>query len=123
MNLTRKARMVAEGNLAKPDSDVPVYASGFHVNRSKSYLPFDMSMDDLPDDCDNEYQCERFYPDAHEIDEKPPKMPVPLGPPIRINCFVDADHPGDQVTRRSYIGIILMIYKAWVISFSKRKYS
>ena len=27
MNLTRKARMVAEGNLAKPDSDVPVYAS------------------------------------------------------------------------------------------------
>ena len=27
MNLTLKARMVAEGNLAKPDSDVPVYAS------------------------------------------------------------------------------------------------
>ena len=27
MNLTHKARMVAEGNLAKPDSDVPVYAS------------------------------------------------------------------------------------------------
>ena len=68
-----------------------------------------MSLDDLPADYSNEYKWERFYPDAHEIDEQPPKMPEPLGPPVRINCFVDADHAGDQATRRSYTGIILMI--------------
>ena len=84
-------------------------------------IPFDMSLDDLPDDYNKTYSWERFYPDAFEIDELPPKMPEPLGPPVRINCFVDADHAGDQATRRSYTGIILMINKAWVSSFSKRQ--
>lgn len=51
-------------------------------------------MDDLPDDYNKIYSWERFYPDASEIDELPPKMPEPLGPPVRINCFVDADRLG-----------------------------
>ena len=48
MNLTRKARMVAEGNLAKPDSDipvlccssisVPVYLGGFNAKESALVL-------------------------------------------------------------------------------------
>jgi len=31
-----------------------------------------------------------FYPEA--IDELPPGMPEPLGLPVKISCFVDADH-------------------------------
>ena len=56
-----------------------------------------------------------FYPDADAINEKPPRMPRPLGNPVRISCFVDADHAGDQATRRSYTGIILMINKAFTL--------
>lgn len=59
-------------------------------------IPFDMPLDDLPDNYNNTHNWECFYPDASEIDEKPPKMPEPLGPPVRINCFVDADHAGDE---------------------------
>ena len=34
-------------------------------------------------------------------------MPEPRGEPIQINVFVDADHAGDKVTRRSQTGILI----------------
>ena len=42
---------------------------------------------------------ESVYKDATE--ELPPKMPVPRGSPVEMTCFVDANHAGDKVTRRS----------------------
>jgi hypothetical protein len=41
-----------------------------------------------------------FYPDAQEI--VPPNAPEPLGTPITVSCFVDADHAGNKITRRSH---------------------
>jgi len=38
-----------------------------------------------------------IYPDARE--DFPHDMPEPLGTPLQINCFVDADHADDKVTR------------------------
>ena len=40
-----------------------------------------------------------FY--GNVIEEDPPNMPVPLGNPIQMSCFVDADHAGNKVTRQS----------------------
>ena len=37
-------------------------------------------------------------------DKEPYTMPPPRGIEIDINCFVDADHAGNSVTRRSYTG-------------------
>ena len=34
----------------------------------------------------------------------PPGMPRPLGKGFVIRCFVDADHAGDEITRRSRTG-------------------
>ena len=51
-----------------------------------------------------------FYPEAHE--ELPPNMPKPHGIPMQTNCFVDADHAGDVVSRRSHTGIIIYVNRA-----------
>lgn len=42
-------------------------------------------------------------------DEIPPDMPTPLGKPFIIRAFVDSDHAGDQVTRRSRTGFIVYL--------------
>eukprot|EP00970_Alexandrium_tamarense_P000827 scaffold95_cov108-Alexandrium_tamarense.AAC.12 len=60
-----------------------------------------------------------FYPDAKE--EDPPSMPEPLGEGVEITCFVDADHAGNKVTRRSHSGIMIFVQNALITSWSKRQ--
>jgi len=60
-----------------------------------------------------------FYPDA--CDELPPHMPEPRGLPVDITCFVDADHAGNLVTRRSQTGILIFVNKAPIVWYSKRQ--
>ena len=55
------------------------------------------------------------------IKEDPPNMPVPLGNPIQMSCFVDADHAGNKVTRRSHTGVFILLNNTYVIAFSKRR--
>jgi hypothetical protein len=45
-----------------------------------------------------------LYPDA--CDEVAINMPEPRGEEVDINVFVDADHAGNVVTRRSHTGVI-----------------
>lgn len=60
-----------------------------------------------------------FYPDAME--EIPVDRPKPRGKPVKINCFVDANHAGNVVTRRSHTGILIFVQNAPIIWFSKRQ--
>ena len=55
------------------------------------------------------------------IEEFPPKMPKARGNPVVISCFVDSDHAGNKVTRRSHTGIILWVNNAPIIFYSKRQ--
>ena len=48
-----------------------------------------------------------LYDDAEE--ELPPKMPDPRGNGVKISAFVDANHAGNVVTRRSNSGIIIFV--------------
>ena len=59
------------------------------------------------------------YPDAEE--ELPYDMPESKGSPMRITCYVDADHAHDVVTRRSVTGIVLLINNTPVRWISKRQ--
>ena len=61
----------------------------------------------------------RYYPDAEEA--IPPNAPEPLGKEVQINCFVDADHAGNLVTRRSHTGILIFMNMAPVYWYSKRQ--
>ena len=51
-----------------------------------------------------------FYQDARE--EVPPDAPAPRGRPVQITAFVDSDHAGDKVTRRSRTGVLIYMNKA-----------
>ena len=46
-------------------------------------------------------------------------MPEPLGNPITMSCFVDSDHAGNKVTRRSHTGIFILLNNTPVVAFSK----
>jgi hypothetical protein len=55
------------------------------------------------------------------VEEMPPRMPEPKGKPVMTSCFVDANHAGNVVTRRSHTGILLYVNNAPVQWYSKRQ--
>jgi hypothetical protein len=61
----------------------------------------------------------KYYPDAEE--PIPPNMPEPRGNSVTVTCYVDADHAGCRVTRRSQTGLIIMVQSAPIIWYSKRQ--
>ena len=60
-----------------------------------------------------------MYPDAE--DETPYNAPAPRGEAVDINCFVDSDHAGNKVTRRSHTGLIIYINMAPIVWLSKKQ--
>eukprot|EP00978_Attheya_sp_CCMP212_P009366 scaffold22126_cov59-Attheya_sp.AAC.1 len=64
-------------------------------------------------------EWDEFYPDAKE--DVPHNMPAPRGNEVTINCFVDADHAGNPVARRSHTGILIFLNRAPISWFSKKQ--
>jgi hypothetical protein len=62
-----------------------------------------------------------FYKDAAEI--LPPDMPEPLGKEVQMTTFLDSDHAGDKVTRRSRTGVIVFLNSAPIVWYSKKQNS
>ena len=62
---------------------------------------------------------EDFY--GRLIEELPPHMPEPKGKPVTTSCFVDANHAGNVVTRRSHTGILIYCQNAPIMWYSKRQ--
>ena len=54
-------------------------------------------------------------------EELPSDMPSPLGGSMRLPVYVDSDHAGDQVTRRSRTGFIVYLNNAPIYWFSKQQ--
>ena len=100
---------------------------GYLERHSRTWLVLDPTLFDVrwvPQS--NEESPERraelmkhLYPDADK--PTPPGMPSPRGNSVDINVFVDADHAGNKITRRSHTGIIIYINSAPIIWFSKRQ--
>ena len=49
----------------------------------------------------------------------PPNAPPPRGHEVQINAFVETDHAGNKITRRSHTGIIIFLNCAPITWFSK----
>jgi hypothetical protein len=62
-----------------------------------------------------------FYPDSGEEVPIPKDLPPEKGPRVRMTVYVDADHAHDLVTRRSIIGILVMLNNMPIIWISKRQ--
>jgi hypothetical protein len=57
-----------------------------------------------------------------EVEEEiPPTAPKLLGNPVIMTCFVDANHAGDKITRRSQTGFIMYLNNAPIDWFSKKQ--
>jgi hypothetical protein len=63
----------------------------------------------------------QFY--AGAIEMLPPDQPEPLGKAVQMTMFVDSDHAGDKVTRRSRTGILIFLNRAPVVWLSKKQNS
>jgi hypothetical protein len=48
-------------------------------------------------------------------------MPDPRGSVVSTHCFVDADHAGNRITRRSQTGILIFCNRAPILWYSKRQ--
>ena len=96
-----------------------------HHGRSKCVFdPSYVNINDhhLPLEEQSSYRAKfmkELYPDA--VEYKPQNAPKPKGEKVQITCFVDADHAGDQVTRRSRTGILIYVNKAPIMWYSKRQ--
>jgi len=60
-----------------------------------------------------------FYGEV--VEELPPGMPKPRGKKVKLFCFVDANHAGNVVTRRSHTGFIIFMNKAPIRWYSKKQ--
>ena len=99
----------------------------FHYfdKHDNSWLPIDSRKlninwdgENISDPWERAKFMKEIYPDA--IEELPHDMPEPLGESVQINTFVDADHAGDKLTRRSQTGILIFCNMT-LINWSSKK--
>jgi len=84
-------------------------------------LAFDATKPDIDESAFQEVDWKDLYGEVEE--ELPPKMPEPLGRPVTISCFVDANHAGNVVTRWSHSGVLIfLINPADYLVFQATKY-
>jgi hypothetical protein len=83
-------------------------------------IVFDATTPIIDEDCfQHDVDWKPFYGEVYE--EEPINMPTPLGLPVEISCFVDANHAGNIVTRRSYTGLLIFVQNAPIIWYSKKQ--
>jgi hypothetical protein len=90
-------------------------------SHNRSRLVFDDSYADIENHFIDGADWTDFYGNVKE--PIPPNAPKPRGRAVEITAFVDADHAGDKVTRRSRTGVLIYLSRAPIMWFSKRQNS
>ena len=89
----------------------------------RKHPSFKLVMDDTyilyPESDYPTYDWEEFYGDAKEL--IPENAPEPLGQPVQMNVFIDSDHAGDKLTRRSRTGVLIFLNRALITWFTKKQ--
>jgi hypothetical protein len=92
---------------------------GYLKAKPKRTLAFDPHHPDIDENRFVKHDWHDFYRGAKE--PIPGDAPEPRGNVVSTHCFVDADHAGNLVTRRSQTGILLFVNRAPIIWYSKRQ--
>ena len=92
---------------------------GYLKAKPKKFLAFDHHHPDIDESRFVQCDWHDFYRGAKE--PVPEDAPVPRGNYVSTHCFVDADHAGNLMTRRSQTGILLFVNRAPIIWYSKRQ--
>jgi hypothetical protein len=92
---------------------------GYLKAKPRRTLAFDPSHLDIDETRFKECDWRDFYRDAKEC--IPGDAPEPRGNIVSTHCFVDADHAGNRITRRSQTGILIFCNRAPILWYSKRQ--
>jgi hypothetical protein len=93
-----------------------------NLTKNPGRIAFDPRMVNTQQECEDSgshVHWEEFYPGAKE--PIPPDMPEPLGNPVEVSAYVDANHAGNLLNRRSHTGILIYVNNAPIIWYSKRQ--
>jgi hypothetical protein len=60
-----------------------------------------------------------FYKPVSEI--IPPDAPTPRGKPVQMTAFVDSDHAGDLISRRSRTGVLIFCNRSPIVFYTKKQ--
>lgn len=96
----------------------------FHIfaylkKHDKSSMVFDDTRPQFDEARFKEQDWSEFYPGVKEA--VPHNMPEARGNSIAMTAFVDADHAGCKVTRRSQTGVLIFLNRAPILWYSKRQ--
>lgn len=82
-----------------------------------------MVFDDLQIEVDEGLFVPVDWKDFYDVEseELPPNMPTPRGNTVRIVIYVDANHAGNVLTRRSQSGILIFVNNAPIMWLSKKQ--
>jgi len=94
-----------------------LYIFGYLKAHDRSTMVFDPGYLQWKDSDFLECDWTDFYPNASE--EIPSKAPPSRGLPVQINCFVDANHAGNKLNRRSHSGILIYLNRSPTVWYSK----
>jgi Reverse transcriptase (RNA-dependent DNA polymerase) len=86
---------------------------------TRSKMVFDDSYIKMDDELKQDWTS--FYPEAKEL--IPTNMPEARGKPVQMTAFLDADHAGDIVSRRSQTGVLIYLNKSPIIWYTKKQNS
>ena len=92
---------------------------GYLKMNPKRKLFFDPQHPNIDERAFKEHDWYEFYRDAKE--RLPSDSPKPHGNMVLTHCFVDSNHVGDKVTRRSQMGILIFVNRAPILWYSKRQ--
>jgi hypothetical protein len=92
---------------------------GYLKSHKKMRLMFDCGYPKVNEKWFKSYDWCEFYRDAKEA--IPPNAPEARGNDVIITCFVDANHAGNVIDRRSQTGVLIFINNAPVLGYSKRQ--
>jgi hypothetical protein len=87
--------------------------------KTNARLVLDPTYADIDYDSFQKQNWEEFYGDAKE--HTPANAPPPLGKPVEVRCYVDADHAGDKLTRKSRSGLVIFLNSAPIVWYSKKQ--
>ena len=92
---------------------------GYLKTNPKRKLFFDLQHPNIDERSFKEHDWYEFYRDTKE--RLPSDSPEPRGNMVSTHCFVDSDHVGDKVMRRSQMGILIFVNTAPILWYSQQQ--
>ena len=98
--------------------DAVMHMFGYLKSHDRSRIAFDAATLDHNDYVESP-DWKDFYGDVKE--DVPPNAPEPRGKPVQSTAFIDTDHAGDLLTRRSRTGVLIYLNCSPIVWYSKKQ--